>query len=127
MSYSVYHQPQNCALAGQSIEGVLRISWKTECRELVRAGDDDYAFSVARHVRCVTRGSIELLDAVAAQQLVGRRGTLDFDLVSDTASKRIRLSDCSLGTVELVAAFGQGPSCRIHFLAESLPLCQDIT
>jgi hypothetical protein len=127
MSYSVYHQPQNVALADQPIEAVLRISWKTECRELLRAGDDDYGFSVARHVRYVTRGSIEVLDAIAAQQLVGRRGTLTFDLASDAAGKRIRLSDCSLGTVELVAAFDQSPSCRIHFLAEALPLCQDLT
>jgi hypothetical protein len=127
MSYHVYHNPRNVTLTDRAIPGVLSISWTIESGEMLRAGDDDYCFSVARHLRCTLRGQIDLLDIVTAQDLAGARGTLTFDLDSDAGPKRIVLTDCSLGSIESQAAFDKSPSCRIQLLAEALPLCQDIT
>jgi hypothetical protein len=121
MSYRVFHNPTQVTLAGTAIGPVTDISWTVEAKEILASGDDDYHCSVCRHGRRVLRGTIEMLDVEAGQELAGRRGLLTFIINDAQGPRQVELPDCSMGRADLSVRHRNRPACRVGFLCEATP------
>ena len=123
MAYNVYHNPQSVTIGGTAIPGVRAIRVAVRYGELHAAGDDDTHESVARHTVASTRGVVEGVDPVAADDVQGKTGTLSFVWINAKtgAPKTVTIADCSMGGCEARVSRDAASAVSIPFVAAGAP------